>query len=145
MLPVDSETLAPWSNKTADLKLQDMKSEVVRQLRARDTHKSNGVLCEANGFKTTIDVEGKLRADPHLSAMKHSGQDVKDLVRGRWAAFCSEPRNEKEETAHLIEAQRKASIGAMVAAATDLETELAEIPEPRVRRKPGRPKSTRNT
>lgn len=159
MLPIDSVTKAPWSSDNANLKLHEIKRQVTRDLRRRDQHNSGGALCEATGYKTTMEVggeettdesgvvrktQGRLVADPRLVGVKHSGVDTKRLTSSRYQAFCAEPKNEKEETAHLVEAQRETSIGVAVAAAKDLEDELAEIPEPPVRRKPGRPKGTRN-
>lgn len=159
MLPIDSATNAPWSSKNADLKLADIRRCVVQELRQRDEVKSEGLLCEANGWKTTMVVgatetidedgtkrstPGKLVADPRLVAIKHSGADVVTLIKARWATFCSEPRDEKVETADLIEAQRGATVGVAVAKAESLEKELAELEVPPVRRKVGRPKGTKN-
>ena len=159
MLPIDSVTGALWSSKNANLKLADIRRCVVQELRQRDEVKSEGLLCEANGWKTTMVVgatetidedgtkrttPGKLVADPRLVAIKHSGADVTTLTNARWATFHSEPRDEKAETAHLIEAQRGATIGVTVAAAASLEKELSEVEVPPVRRPPGRPKGTKN-
>jgi len=124
MRPIDSETGTPWSAEGSNLKLQEIRAGVIQELCARDMQ--NGVPEDGKVYTETV-IEPKegergrpqyiVRIDPRLVAVKHKGEETKRLVRARWASFCSEPRNEKDEVkdaqlsarfAEIKEAQRKA-------------------------------------
>lgn len=118
---LDSKTGKLWSQENVNLKLQDMRKRAIADLRKRDV--ARGV--PANGVVYHDGEPGRFEVDVELSRKKHTGRDVRLLTHGRWAKYCSQPRDEVGDTKSMILDQHQRTVGKHVAAAKGIEASLS--------------------
>lgn len=91
----------PWSPDTTYMAIQEIRDGAQRDLRARDERRSQGRLNAENRYSPYVEVKkdggqgSVFVVDETLADIRHTGEDLDVLTAGRWAAFRSEPRDEK--------------------------------------------------
>ena len=134
----------PWKRESVNLMLQEIRRKAIADLRQRDSDRTNGVLCEANGFKVgkfkkakqladgtddpDSDDVGKYIVDPYLQQQRHTGRESRLLTQARWAEYASERRDESKEVAPLIAAAAAAMRDKRIEGAKDIEASLKKVP-----------------
>ena len=132
MVPTDSKHNRPWSSANATLVVLDIRKKADLDLLRLDEQRSGGRLNEANGYSTYVETSNPdslnrtFRADPVLSAMKHSGEDTDRLTAKRWAEFCAVPRDEEGTIAALGLNKAENAIAGMVERGAELEAAVTE-------------------
>lgn len=127
MRPTDKKTGKYWSPDNANAKLQDIKTEIVAELRARDA--SRGIPPDGKMYREyESDPEnpgrGKLSMEPIpelVNVQRSCGRDVNLMLRSRWAEFISEPRAEASYAKSTLTTVRAAALSKAQAAASEVE------------------------
>lgn len=146
MFPVDSMTGAPWSADNSSMALQEIRATCVADLRNRDER--NGIK-RANGWKVYDDPEpdpgtpARYVINPVLAGLKHTAAESKALLRGRWAEFCEQPRDEKTLSAKYRGTTRAQKIAQYIEDGREV-TESLQDAISLDKRGRGRPKGSKN-
>lgn len=122
MRPVDMQH-NEWPPEFSRAKLHQIRARAVAEMRARDEKRSNGRLSAANGYKPyefAPNVEGddgtrggRYVPQTDLVEIRHKGQETRKLCVGRWAEFCSEPRNLEDWKKEHVASERQIEINRM--------------------------------
>lgn len=96
MLPLELDGKTPWPSTKANYRYQQMRDEIVAELRARDL--ANGVPEGGKISRIEKDSSGaeRLVIDPVLQSVVHSGEETNDLLYDRWWAFCESPQDSSQ-------------------------------------------------
>lgn len=135
-----------WGAETSNVALQDIRSSVISDLNKRDGQLSRGRLNADNNYapyreQARADGTGSTFViDPVLAEIKHTGDEMQNLVRARWGKFCETQQDEKPYVEELVKRTRDARLAAMKAAGEDAEASLAAIPEAEMPVLPPKPK-----
>lgn len=101
--PMGLEQRVPWQHATAQLKLEEIRAEVIEELRAEDRTKARraGLAVANDEILSSLKLEtndddggGKYVINPLAANCVHTGAETTDRLRDRWLEFCAKPQDE---------------------------------------------------
>ena len=149
------ETRILWPQDKSDLVLNRFKKEALSELRAIECEKARTMGIEGcirlmdDGDLSVVPAElieeedgkGAYQINPVAVTIKHSGAELIDLTRDKYAVFCSEPQNPgMVEDVPLY--AKKAGVKSRTAAAIGPITETPMTEDEPKKRGPGRPRKS---
>jgi len=124
-----------WAADTAYLAGQQMRAQVIAELRQRDETLSNGRMNAGNNWAPCTFVPrsedepergGVYQPDPVCVQVHHTGDDTRQLTNYRWGEFCKVPQDEQPFRERLDREARERQIAKLQAGGETLAKELAE-------------------
>lgn len=121
---IDTKTGDPWPSRWATAKLKELKDEASAELVARDRARGiaeDGQVYDMEKVKKGEHSRTQAIVNPHLAALRHTGQEVRLLTKSKWADWCSQPRDLQAFVASV-----KTSEAAAIESAKEAAAEIVE-------------------
>ena len=124
-----------WDAETTALAFDEVRDKAKAELHARDERLSGGRLNAENRYSPCREVPRKraegsdspvepgvdLVPDPALASIKHTGEEMLNLTKRRWAEWCEKPRPEGKYRDELAKRRRADRLDAMKAAGAEVD------------------------